>query len=437
MIVTSERWLAMALVVQSSAEGAAGEAAASVNSGDTAFVMLSAALVLLMTPGLAFFYGGMVRKKNVLSVLMQCFILACAVSLQWVLFGYSLAFGPDRGGVIGGLEWIGLAGVNAELGPYSDTLPHLAFMSFQGMFAVITPALMVGAFAERIKFSSFLIFMLFWSTLVYDPVAHWVWGEGGWLGGLGALDFAGGTVVHVNAGVAALVMAILIGKREGYNTKPFAPHNMPHTVLGAALLWFGWFGFNAGSALAADGLAAIAFVNTNLAAAAAGLVWALIEWRHHGAPTVFGTVTGAVGGLVAITPACGFVSPMAAIAIGALASVLCYLAVVLAKTRFQYDDSLDVFGVHGIGGIWGALATGLFASAAVNPAGGDGLLRGDSHQFLVQLLGVGVTLVFSAVMTLILFKAVDALFGMRVEKPQEVIGLDISQHKESAYTVLE
>ncbi len=407
-----------------------------INSGDTAFVMVSSALVLIMTPGLAFFYGGMVRRKNILSILMQCFILLCALSIQWVLFGYSLAFGPDLGGVVGSLDWVGLKGVGIEAGPYADNLPHQVFMIFQCMFAVITPALIVGAFAERIKFSSFLVFMLLWATLVYDPVAHWVWGAGGWLGELGALDFAGGTVVHVNAGVAALVMAVLIGKREGYKRQPFSPHNMPFVLLGAALLWFGWFGFNAGSALAADGLAGNAFITTNVAAAAAGLAWVLIEWKQHGSPTALGAATGVVAGLVAITPACGFVTPMAAIPIGAAAAVLSYLAVVLLKGRLGYDDSLDVFGVHGVGGIWGALATGIFASPAVSP-GAEGLLSGDPGQLLVQVVGVAVTIAFSGIMTLVLYKIVDALLGMRVDRQQEIMGLDLTQHKEAGYTVVD
>lgn len=409
-----------------------------INNGDTAFVMICAALVLFMTPGLAFFYGGMVRKKNVLSVLMQCAILLCVVSVQWVLFGYSLAFGPDIGGVIGGLDWAGLKGVGLE--PYPDyvgNMPHQVFMIFQAMFAIITPALIVGAFAERIKFSGFLLFMILWSTFVYDPVAHWVWGAGGWLKELGALDFAGGTVVHINAGVAALVIVLLMGKREGYDTQNFSPHHVPFIVLGTALLWFGWFGFNAGSALAADGIAVNAFVATNTCAAAAGLTWAALEWKHNGAPTVLGVATGVVAGLVAITPACGFVSALSAIVIGIMSGVFAFLAVLFLKPRLGYDDSLDVFGVHGIGGICGALATGLFAQEAVNSGGANGLFAGNPGQFLIQALGVLVTIVYSSVMTFGIYKLVDALLGMRVTKSEEVIGLDISQHKEAAYTVLE
>lgn len=407
------------------------------NTGDTAWVLICTGLVMLMTPGLAYFYGGMVRRKNVLSVLTQCFTVLCVLSLQWVLFGYSLSFSPG-GRFIGGLDWVGLNGVGLE--PYKDyapTIPHQAFMIFQAMFAVITPALIIGAFAERMKFSAFLLFTVLWATLVYDPVAHWVWGIGGWLKNLGALDFAGGTVVHVNAGIAALATALFIGKRRGYNHKPIPPHNLPHTVLGTALLWFGWFGFNAGSALAANGLAVNAFVVTNTAAAAAGLSWACIEWLTNGKPTIFGTATGAVAGLVAITPAAGYVGALSAILIGLFVSIFCFIAVAIIKPRLGYDDSLDAFGVHCIGGIWGALATGLFASKLVNPDGANGLFFGNPKQFLVQLLAVAVTLVYSFVATMILYKGVDVVVGMRVSERDEHLGLDLSQHHENAYTVLE
>jgi len=410
------------------------------NSGDTAWVLASSALVLLMTvPALAFFYGGLVRRKNVLSLLMQCFIILCVISLQWILYGYSLTFGPDTGiGIIGGFDWVGLRGVGGQPNPdYAATIPHSVFMIFQCMFAVITPALIVGAFAERIKFSAFLLFTILWATFVYDPLGHWVWGMGGWLKNLGALDFAGGIVVHTSSGVSALVMAILIGKRIGYQERSFRPHNLPFTVMGAALLWFGWFGFNAGSALAANELAANAFVTTNTATAAAGLTWALIEWQQHGAPTILGAATGAVAGLVAITPACGFVNPMNAIFIGILVSVFCYIAIAKVKAAFKYDDALDVFGIHGVGGIWGTIATGLFAEKAVNEAGANGLFFGNVHQFLVQIMLVIVAAVFAAVMTWILFKFVDALVGMRVEKKDEIIGLDLTQQSEAAYTVIE
>ena len=410
-----------------------------INSGDTVFVLLSAALVLIMTPGLAFFYGGMVRRKNILSTLMQCFTIMCVISLQWVIYGYSLAFGPDAGGgVIGSFAWMGLQNVGAEPNAdYAATIPHQAFMIFQAMFAIITPALIIGAFAERIKFSSFLIFTLLWSTFVYDVIAHWVWGTGGWLKDLGALDFAGGIVVHVSSGISALVMALLMGKRVGYGERAFPPHNLPFTVLGGALLWFGWFGFNAGSALAAGGLATAAFVNTNTAAAAAGLTWALIEWQFHGSPTVLGAVTGAVAGLVAITPACGFVGPMSAIPIGILVSVFCYIAVTKMKPMFKFDDSLDAFGVHAIGGIWGTLATGLFADKVINAAGSNGLFLGNPRQFLVQALLVVAPVAYAVTVTFIIYKFVDVLIGMRVTENDELIGLDLTQHKEAAYTVLE
>jgi len=407
------------------------------NSGDTAWVLISAALVLLMTPGLAFFYGGMVRRKNVLSVLMQCFIIICVLSIWWVLFGYSLSFAPSRG-FWGGLQWLGLNGVGLE--PYADyagTIPHQAFMIFQAMFAVITPALIIGAFAERMKFSAFLIFTLLWSTLVYAPLCHWVWGMGGWLRNLGTLDFAGGTVVHINAGIAALVTAIVLGKRTNLEKNVPTPHNMPFVVLGTALLWFGWFGFNAGSALAANGLAVNAFVVTNTAAASAGLSWALIEWMRNGKPTIFGVCSGAVAGLVAITPAAGFVGVLPAIIIGLLVSVFCFIAVTIIKPLFGYDDSLDAFGVHCVGGIWGALATGLFASRLVNSAGADGVFFGNPKQFLIQLIAVGVTIIYTGVVTFVIYKLVDIFIGVRVDDKSEAMGLDLTQHREQAYTVIE
>jgi len=408
-----------------------------INAGDTAWVLISSALVMLMTPGLAFFYGGMVRKKNVLSILMQCFIVLCLLSVQWVLYGYSISFAPSVG-FWGGFKWFGLNGVGLE--PYADyagTIPHQAFMIFQAMFAIITPALILGAFAERMKFSAFLTFMLLWATFVYGPVCHWVWGVGGWLRKLGALDFAGGTVVHINAGIAALVTALVIGRRKNLDSNIPAPHNLPFVVLGTALLWFGWFGFNAGSALAANGLAVNAFVVTNTAAASAGLSWALIEWMRNGKPTIFGTASGAVAGLVAITPAAGFVSVIPAIIIGLLVSVFCFTAVTVIKPKLGYDDSLDAFGVHCIGGIWGALATGLFASKAVNPLGADGLFFGNPKQFLVQLFAVVVTLAYTFIVTFIIYKLVDLFIGVRVVEKEELMGLDLTQHHERAYTVLE
>lgn len=408
-----------------------------VNSGDTAWVLASSALVMLMTPGLAFFYGGMVRRKNVLGILMQCFTVLCVVSLQWVLFGYSLAFAPGNP-FIGGLQWAGLQGVGLEPNAdYAATIPHQAFMIFQAMFAIITPALIIGSFAERMKFSAFLVFIILWATFVYDPICHMVWAVGGLVRGWGALDFAGGTVVHINAGIAGLATALVLGRRVGYENKSMAIHNLPFVVLGAALLWFGWFGFNAGSALAAGGLATSAFVVTNTATAAAGLSWALLEWKFNGKPTMFGMATGAVAGLVAITPASGFVNVTGAIMIGLLVGVFCFMAVSIIKPKLGYDDSLDAFGVHCIGGMWGALATGLFATKAVNSAGGDGFFYGNPKQFFVQLAAVGVTLVYSFVMTFIICKVVDMIFGIRVSHEDEVMGLDLTQHHERAYTVLE
>jgi Amt family ammonium transporter len=368
---------------------------------------------------------------------MQCFIILCAISVQWVVYGYSLSFAPGKG-FWGGFGWAGLAGVGLE--PYADyaaTIPHQAFMIFQAMFAIITPALIIGAFAERMKFPAFLAIILLWATFVYDPVCHWVWGLGGWLRNLGALDFAGGTVVHINAGIAALVTALVIGKRKDLDKSVPAPHNMPFVALGTGLLWFGWFGFNAGSALGANGLAVNAFVVTNTAAAAAGLSWAVIETIKHGKPTLFGVCSGIVAGLVAITPAAGFVSVIPAIIIGLLVSVFCFFAVTALKPKLGYDDSLDAFGVHCVGGIWGALATGLFASKAVNPAGADGLFFGNPHLLLVQFYTVAITAVYSAAVTFAIYKAVDLLVGVRVSEKEESMGLDLTQHREKAYTVLE
>jgi len=413
---------------------AAAPAASKIDKGDTAWMLTSSALVLMMTaPGLALFYGGMVRQKNALGTLMHSFIIMAVISIQWVLWGYSLAFGPDRGGLIGGLDWIGLRGVGGEpFDAYSKTIPHQVFMLFQMMFAIITPALITGAFAERKKFSAFLLFTVLWATFVYDPLAHWVWGDGGWLKRLGALDFAGGTVVHISSGVSALVCAIVIGRRRGFGHQPMQPHNLPMTVMGAALLWFGWFGFNAGSALEANALAASAFLATNTAAAAAALGWMFTEWASRGKPTVLGAASGAVAGLVAITPASGFVGPMASIVIGAVAGALCYTACNL-KTRFGYDDSLDVVGVHGVGGTWGALATGLFASKAINEAGGDGLFYGNPGQLWTQVIAVLATYALAGVVTLVILKVVDAVVGLRVTEEDEVAGLDLSQHSETAY----
>ncbi len=405
------------------------------NAADTAFVLVSAALVMLMTPGLALFYGGMVRSKNVLATIMQNFILLGVVGVQWALFGYSLAFGPDVGHLIGSLDWVGLNGVGLEpFKAYSETIPHQTFMIYQAMFAIITPALITGAWAERMKFSAFLVFMVLWATLVYDPVAHWVWGDGGWLKNLGALDFAGGTVVHINAGIAALAAALVMGRRHGYGTESFIPHNLPMTILGAGLLWFGWFGFNAGSALAAGALASSAFTATHLATCAAVLSWVAAEWVHRGKPTTLGAASGAVAGLVAVTPAAGYVGPMSAILIGLGAGIGCYLAV-LAKVKMGYDDSLDVVGVHCVGGVWGALATGLFATKAVNAAGGDGLFFGNPGQLGIQALAVLVTLIFSFVVSWVLLKLIDATMGLRVTSEDEVAGLDLTEHQEAGYSL--
>lgn len=428
--------LYLLLLVLLAAPGLAWAGEAQIDTGDTAFILISAALVMLMTlPGVALFYGGMVRRKNTLSTIMQSLFIMALISVQWVLWGYSLAFGPDQGGVIGDLSWLGLNGVGQEPNAdYSATIPHLAFMAFQMMFAVITAALITGSFAERMRFPAFVAFTLLWSTFVYDPLAHWVWGVDGWMRNLGALDFAGGTVVHISSGVSGLIAALVLGRRKGYGSEPMVPHNLPLTVLGAALLWFGWFGFNAGSALSASGLAASAFVVTNTAAAAAALSWVFAEWIRHGKPTVLGGASGLVAGLVAITPASGFVGPIPAVIIGLVAGVVCYLAVSVVKTRLGYDDSLDAFGVHGIGGTWGALATGLFASRAVNPAGVDGLLFGNPHQLWIQFISVLASWLFAAVMTFVILKVVGLFFKLRASEDEEVQGLDITQHGEDAYS---
>ena len=417
-----------------------------VSAGDTAWVSISAGLVLLMTiPGLAFFYGGLVRRKNVLSILMQCFMMMCLISLQWALFGYSLSFGPDVKGLIGNLSWAGLQNVSAGLphwdtasaSSYAGTIPHQTFMIFQMMFAVITPALIVGAFAERMKFAAFAIFSLLWATFVYDPVAHWIWGKGGFLGNMGVLDFAGGTVVHINAGIASLAAALVIGKRVGYPDRMSPPHNLPFATLGAGLLWFGWFGFNAGSALCAGGLSTSAFVATHLAAAAGGMTWAVMDLVANRRATVLGIISGAVAGLATITQAAGYVGPMAAIAIGIIAGIVPWFFVSVIKPKLGYDDALDAFGVHGIGGILGALCTGIFASKAINPAGADGLLYGNLHLFKVQCLAIAITVVYAFVVTFVLLRLVDALVGLRTDVQSERIGLDLTDHRETGYTVLD
>ena len=409
---------------------------AEIDTGDTAWMIVSTALVMLMTPGLAFFYGGLVRRKNVLSIMMQCLMLLGVMSIQWVVFGYSLAFGPDHGGFIGDFSWAALIGVGAEPNAdYAATIPHTLFMVFQMMFAVLTPALIIGAFAERMKFSAFLLFSVLWATIVYDPMAHWVWGVGGWLRDLGALDFAGGTVVHINAGMAALAAALVLGKRKGYpDTSP--PHNLPFAILGAALLWFGWFGFNAGSALGANGLSVSAFVATQLGAAAAAVAWAAVEWIKGKRPTALGTISGAVAGLVAVTPAAGFVTPLGALGIGALAGLVCYLAAVVMKGRLGYDDSLDAFGVHGIGGMLGALLTGFWATTVINPAGADGVFHGNGRLLLWQFVALVVCAAYSFVLSYGLLKLVDKVVGLRVSEENEGIGLDLTQHSESAYTLV-
>ena len=400
-----------------------------VNAGDTAWVLISTALVFLMTPGLGFFYGGLVRRKNLANTIMACFVAVVVIGVQWVVIGYSLAFSSDVNGFVGNLDWLALNGVGLEPSSYAPTIPHLAFMMFQGMFAIITPALIVGAVVERIRFKAFILFLLLWSTLVYSPVAHWVWG-GGWLGSLGALDFAGGTVVHVNAGFAALAAALMLGRRIGYGNSSMEPSNITYVILGAGLLWFGWFGFNAGSALAANELAANALVTTNTAAAAAGFAWMVLSVLHRGKASIIGVASGAVAGLVAITPASGFVDARGALAIGALAGVLCYYAVML-RSKLRVDDSLDVWGIHGVGGMWGAVATGIFANPAIN--GAAGLLFGNLNQITPQIVATIATAVYSFAVTLVILKILDMVVGLRVSKQEEMIGLDLTQHAEPAY----
>ncbi len=411
------------------------------NAADNAWVLASSALVLLMTPGLAMFYGGMTRAKNVLSTMMHSFFLMGLASIIWLFYGFSLAFAPDAfSGLLGGANYLGLNGIGGALFPdladptKTMTIPGSTFMIFQCMFAVITPALISGAFAERMKFSSFIVFMILWMTVVYCPVAHWVWGPGGWLSGLGALDFAGGTVVHINAGVAALACALVIGKRKGYGTAAMPPHNLTLTLLGAGLLWFGWFGFNAGSALTAGESASMAFVVTHMATASAALSWVFAEWIIKGKPTSLGVASGAVAGLVAITPASGYVGPISSVILGAVAGVVCYLAV-LAKSKLGYDDSLDVVGVHGIGGTWGAIATGLFASKAINATAADGLFFGNPGQLWIQIVAVLATIIYSFVVSLVILYVVKAVMGLRVSEEDEVAGVDTSVHGEAGYNL--
>jgi Amt family ammonium transporter len=405
-----------------------------VDTGNTAWLLISTGLVWLMTPGLALFYGGMVRRKNLLATMMMSLAIIAMVSILWVLYGYSLSFGPDKSGIIGGLDWLGLKGVGQDPSSvYATTVPHLAFMAFQTMFAIITVALITGAVVERMRFSALLIFSALWLTLVYCPVAHWVWGSGGWLGKLGIFDFAGGIVVHISAGVSALTLALVLGPRRGFKDRePMEPNNIPMVVLGAGLLWFGWFGFNAGSALTSGGLASSAFVATNTSAAAAAVTWMVLSWIYR-RPTVVGTATGAIAGLAAITPAAGFVPPLAGIPIGIIAGVLCYYAMLLRAKKMGVDESLDVWACHGIGGTWGALATGIFASVAVNPAGANGLIFGNAIQLARQLLGVAVVWGFAFGVTWVVAKIVDVTIGLRVNATEETVGLDISQHGERAY----
>ncbi len=403
------------------------------NKADTAFILAAASLVMLMTPGLALFYGGMVRGKNVLGTIMQSFIMIALISLEWVYIGYSMSFGPDIGGFIGSLEWFGLKGVTSAPSPdYATTIPQTVFMIYQCMFAVITPALITGTFAERVRFVPFLVFSVLWAIFVYNPVCHWIWGAGGWLGKMGVMDFAGGLVVHLTCGVAALAGVLVIGARRGYGRTSFMPHNLPMTMLGTALLWFGWFGFNGGSALAADEVAATAFVATHLAGMAGMFMWVVMEWINQGKATTLGAASGAISGLATITPTAGFVGPNAAILIGLIAGVVCYLFV-NAKTKFKLDDSLDVVGIHGVGGLAGTLCLGIFASTAVNPGGVDGLLAGNPGQLVTQIKGILIVGIYTFIVSWILFKVVHVTMGLRLSDDAEVQGLDSTEHSETAY----
>jgi Amt family ammonium transporter len=405
-----------------------------IDSGDTAFILASAGLVLLMTPGLALFYGGMVRSKNILGTILQSFIMISVICLEWVYIGYSMSFGPDVGGFIGDLSWFALNGVtSAPSANYATTIPQNVFMIYQCMFAIITPALITGAFAERVRFGPFLVFSLLWTIVVYNPVCHWIWGAGGWLGNKGVLDFAGGLVVHLTSGAAALAAVFVIGPRKGYGKESFMPHNLPMTLIGTGFLWFGWFGFNGGSALAANGIAASALVATHLGGMAGMAMWTLMEWLHRGKPTTLGAASGAIAGLATITPAAGFVGPNAAIFIGFLAGAGCYYGITL-KSRFGYDDSLDVVGIHGLGGIIGTISLGVFASKVVNPGGADGLLAGNPSFLGTQMFGVLVVGAYAFVFSWILLKAVDAVMGLRLTEEAEVQGLDLSEHSETAYS---
>ena len=434
------RWAGMAGLLLAGGTALADGPASTITAADTVWVLLAAALVMFMTPGLAFFYGGLVRKKNVLSILMQCFMVLCVISLQWVFVGYTLSFGPDLAGIVGKFDWMGLHGVGMEASGYAPKVPHTAFVIFQMMFAVITPGLIIGAFAERMRFPAFCMFSLLWATLVYDPVAHWLWGQGGFLGllgGAGAADFAGGIVVHINAGMAALAAAVFLGRRHGHPNTISPPHNLPLAILGAGLLWFGWFGFNAGSALAANGVAVNAFLCTHIAGSVAGLTWCILDWIKFGRPTTLGMITGAVAGLAAVTPGAGFVAMSGAVWIGLIASIVCWMCVVYVKSRYEYDDSLDAFGVHGVGGIWGSLAVGIWATKSVNPDGINGLLYGNPIQVWIQLKAVVITMLYSFLVSWALFKFVDAVIGLRVSHDEENIGLDLTQHREAGYTIID
>ena len=405
------------------------------DTGDTTFILISAALVMFMTPGLALFYAGMVRSKNALATIMQSFIVIGVVTLEWILWGYSMAFGPDIFGIIGGLEWFGLRGVGPGPHPvYAPTIPHQVFMIYQCMFAVITPALITGAFAERMRFGPFLLFTVLWTTFVYNPLVHWIWSDGGWLARLGALDFAGGVAVHLASGMAALMAAIVLGKRKGYGTTNLQPHNLTMTLTGAGILWFGWFGFNAGSALSAGSLAGSAFVATHVAGATGALSWVAFEWKFTGKSTTLGAASGAIAGLATVTPAAGFVGPLSAALIGLGAGIGCYYGIML-KNRLGYDDSLDVVGIHGVGGILGLLAAGLLTNTAVNSGAAKGLFFGNPAQLGIQCIAIGVTIVYAGIVSYLLLKLVDRLFGLRVTEQDEISGLDLSQHNETAYTV--
>lgn len=405
--------------------------AGTLDTGDTAWVLISAALVFFMTPGLGFFYGGMVRQKNVLTTIMQSFFIIAMISVEWIILGYTMAFGTDIGGFIGSFEKLGLSGVGLKI-LETGTIPELAFVAFQCMFAVITPALITGAFAERVRFRAFCLFILLWAIFLYNPMAHWVWG-GGFLAQLGALDFAGGLVIHILSGVSGLTLCVLLGRRKGYGKVPMLPHNLPMTVLGAAMLWFGWFGFNAGSALGANALAANAFITTQGATAAATVSWVVVEWVCNGKPTILGAASGCIAGLVAITPAAGFVAPVPAIIIGAIGGIVCYFAVAVLKAKLGYDDSLDAFGVHGIGGTWGSIATGLWATTDVNEAGANGLFYGETHLLFAQVVSTIVAYALAIIGTIILYKIVNAITTMRAEESEEVTGLDIGEHGERGY----